>query len=150
PGTDSITSRTNNAIRGKEISSNVLWGFAINESGSSPQYRLMQQRLNLQVLRLSAILVATVVAFTATVTVRAQNAPTIGPVFEDGQAQIVPEFADKDAWIREELWVETEFDSDADGKRDRVHVSVTRQPQTESAGLKVPVVYQLSPYYSGT
>ena len=70
-------------------------------------------------------------------------------VFVDGQAQIVPEFEDKEAWIREELWVETEFDSDGDGALDRVHVSVTRQAQTKS-GLKVPVIYGSSPYYAGT
>ena len=64
-----------------------------------------------------------------------------GPVFEDGQAQIVDAFADESTWIREELWVETEFDSDGDGKLDRVHVAVVRQAQTDSEGLKVPVVY---------
>lgn len=72
------------------------------------------------------------------------------PVFEDGQAQVVPAFADPEAWIREELWVETEFDSDGDGRRDRVHVAVVRPAQTETEGLKVPVIYETSPYYAGT
>lgn len=72
------------------------------------------------------------------------------PVFVDGQAQIVPAFADSTSWIRETLWVETEFDSDGDGRRDRVHVSVVRPQQTETEGLKVPVIYESSPYYSGT
>jgi X-Pro dipeptidyl-peptidase len=45
--------------------------------------------------------------------------------------------------------VETEFDSDSDGKRDRVHVDVTR-PGPTAAGLKVPVVYETSPYFAGT
>ena len=31
------------------------------------------------------------------------------PVFEDGQAQIVPAFENPEEWIRQELWVETEF-----------------------------------------
>ena len=53
-------------------------------------------------------------------------------------------------WIRHRLWVETEFDSDGDGKRDRMHVDVTRPPQTNTEGLKVPVVYETSPYYAGT
>ena len=75
--------------------------------------------------------------------------PTI-PVFEDGQAQIVEGFADSEQWIREELWVETEFDSDGDGKVDRVHVAVTRPLQTDTEGLKVPALYQTSPYYAGT
>ena len=47
------------------------------------------------------------------------------PVFEDGEAQIVPAFSDPDKWIKEDLWVETEFDSDGDGKPDRMHVDVT-------------------------
>jgi X-Pro dipeptidyl-peptidase len=72
------------------------------------------------------------------------------PVFVDGQAQIVPAFADSTQWIREELWVEAEFDSDGDGKRDRMHVDVTRQRQTNTESLKVPVVYESSPYFAGT
>ena len=71
-------------------------------------------------------------------------------VIEDGQAQVVPAFADSSAWIRHDLWVETEFDTDGDGRLDRVHVDVARPGQTESEGLKVPVVYETSPYYSGT
>lgn len=81
----------------------------------------------------------------------AAQAPSVGarPVFEDGQAQIVDAFADPEAWIRHDLWVQTEFDSDGDGRPDRVHVDVTRQAQTDSEGLLVPVVYESSPYYSG-
>lgn len=71
------------------------------------------------------------------------------PIFVDGQAQLVPAFQDSTQWIHEELWVETEFDSDHDGKRDRVHVDVTRPQQTASEGLKVPVIYESSPYYAG-
>ena len=71
------------------------------------------------------------------------------PVFEDGKAQVVEAFAADSLWIREELWVETTFDSDKDGKMDRMHVSVTRQRQTDTEGLKVPVIYGTSPYYSG-
>ena len=70
-------------------------------------------------------------------------------VIEDGQAQIVPGFADSTTWVRHDLWVETEFDTDGDGRPDRVHVAVTRPAQTESEGLRVPVVYETSPYYSG-
>ncbi|MBC8063187.1 MAG: Xaa-Pro dipeptidyl-peptidase, partial [Chlorobia bacterium] len=72
------------------------------------------------------------------------------PVFVDGQAQVVPAFSNSTEWIRERLWVETEFDSDQNGKRDRVHVDVTRQKQTQTQGLKVPVVYESSPYFAGT
>jgi len=69
------------------------------------------------------------------------------PVFRDGEAQIVPAF--KNNWIEHDLFVETEFDSAQDGKRDRMHVSVTRPQQTDSEGLKVAVIYQSSPYYAG-
>jgi X-Pro dipeptidyl-peptidase len=72
------------------------------------------------------------------------------PIFADGQAQIVPAFEDQSQWIRQTLWVETEFDSDGDGRRDRVFVDVTRPRQTETEGLKVPVLYESSPYFAGT
>ncbi|HSU14132.1 Xaa-Pro dipeptidyl-peptidase [Longimicrobium sp.] len=78
---------------------------------------------------------------------RAQNGA--GPVFVNGMAQVVPAFADSTQWIRQNLWVETDFDSDRDGRNDRVHVDVTRPRQTETEGLKVPVVYGSSPYYAG-
>ena len=78
------------------------------------------------------------------------QAPVAGPVFVDGQAQVVPAFSDQTEWIRESLWVETEFDSDRNGKRDRMFVDVTRQKQTEGDGLRVPVIYESSPYFAGT
>ena len=71
------------------------------------------------------------------------------PVFKDGEAQIVPVFNDPDQWIRHDLWVETEFDTDGDGKPDRMHVDVTRPPQTDTEGLKLPVIYISSPYFAG-
>jgi X-Pro dipeptidyl-peptidase len=80
----------------------------------------------------------------------AQPASKAAPVFVDGQAQVVPAFQDQTQWIRETLWVEAEFDSDGDGRRDRLHVDVTRQRQTGTEGLKVPVVYESSPYFAGT
>jgi len=72
------------------------------------------------------------------------------PVIVDGQTQVVPEFKDPERWIRHDLWVETQFDSDGDGKPDRMHVDVTRPRQTESEGLKLPVIYVSSPYFGGT
>lgn len=72
------------------------------------------------------------------------------PVFADGQAQVVPAFSNREEWIRERLWVETSFDSDRDGKKDRVHVGVIRQKQTETERLNVPAVYESSPYFAGT
>ena len=72
------------------------------------------------------------------------------PVFKDGQAQVLEVFSNPENWIREDLWVETEFDTDGDGRPDRMHVAVTRPQQTETEGLKLPVVYETSPYYAGT
>jgi X-Pro dipeptidyl-peptidase len=72
------------------------------------------------------------------------------PVFDKGEAQIVPAFKDSSTWKQHDLWVETEFDTDGDGKKDRMHVDVTRPGQTEMEGLKLPVVYASSPYYAGT
>lgn len=72
------------------------------------------------------------------------------PVFENGEAQVVPGFLDPEDWIRHDLWVETPFDTDGDQKPDRMHVSVTRPGQTETEGLKLPVIYVSSPYFAGT
>ena len=74
----------------------------------------------------------------------------IGPIFKEGEAQIVAAFSNPNDWIRHDLWVETSFDSDGDGRLDRMHVAVTRPLQTESEGLKLPIVYESSPYYAGT
>lgn len=71
------------------------------------------------------------------------------PVIKEGEAQVVEGFNTPDKWIREDLWVETEFDTDGDGKLDRMHVDVTRPFQTETEKLKLPVIYETSPYYAG-
>lgn len=80
----------------------------------------------------------------------AQSSTKAGPIFVNGMAQIVPAFQDTTQWIRQNLWVETSVDSDRDGKKDRVHVDVTRPRQTDTEKLKVSVLYGSSPYYAGT
>ncbi|WP_413063748.1 Xaa-Pro dipeptidyl-peptidase [Siminovitchia sp. 179-K 8D1 HS] len=57
-----------------------------------------------------------------------------------------PIYSTDDAII-ENLFVETETDSDGDGKTDRVAIRVMR-PHTEP-GIKVPVIYEMSPYRAG-
>lgn len=80
-------------------------------------------------------------------TAAAESEPTQQPVFTDGMAQ--PVFSSDPAdWVVQELWVTSEVDSDGDGRRDKVHFDVTRPAETEQ-GLKVPVVYEASPYYAG-
>lgn len=69
------------------------------------------------------------------------------PVFKNGEAQVVEAFNTPESWIKEELWVETDFDSDLDGRPDRMHVFVTRPAQTDSFPLRLPVIYCSSPYY---
>lgn len=97
-----------------------------------------------------AALAATAACRTAATPGAASTGTVPAPyVITDGQSQVAPAFADTTQWIRERLWVETEFDSDFDGKKDRVHVDVTR-PGPTASGLKVPVVYETSPYYAGT
>jgi X-Pro dipeptidyl-peptidase len=97
-----------------------------------------------------AAVVAGVAALTAIIPAQTTSPQPARPVFMDGQAQIVPAFQDASQWIRQTLWVETEFDSDGDGKRDRVFVDVTRPRQTDTEGLKVPIIYESSPYFAGT
>jgi X-Pro dipeptidyl-peptidase len=69
------------------------------------------------------------------------------PSFVDGMSQAV--FTKTAAnWIRQEVWVQSEVDSDNDGKKDLVHIDVTRVPETNTANLKVPVIMEMSPYYA--
>ncbi len=96
---------------------------------------------------LQLLLAAFFISFNFSNTIVAQEKDV--PVFEDGEAQIVPAFEDSEKWIRHDLWVETDFDTDGDGKPDRMHVAVTRPEQTETEGLKLPVVYVSSPYFAG-
>ena len=71
------------------------------------------------------------------------------PVFENGEAQIVEGFKNYKDYIRHDLWVQTTFNTDGDDTLDRVHVSVTRPKQTDTEGLKLPVIYVTSPYFAG-
>ncbi|QEO13970.1 Xaa-Pro dipeptidyl-peptidase [Agromyces intestinalis] len=70
------------------------------------------------------------------------------PTFQDGLSQAVFTKTTSE-WIRQELWVESEVDSDRDGRNDLVHIDVTRVPETNSDNLKVPVIMEMSPYYAG-
>ena len=92
----------------------------------------------------------TIAAITISTHILAQTNDTIAkPIIVNGKTEEVPAFKDQTKWIRTDLWVETEFDTDGDGKKDRVHVDVTRPLQTETQGLKLPVIYESSPYYAG-
>jgi X-Pro dipeptidyl-peptidase len=74
--------------------------------------------------------------------------PAAGPVFVRGLAQ--PVLAGRPAdWVRQRLWVTARTDSDRDGRRDRVRIRVVRPRETRTQGLRVPVVYEISPYNAG-
>src|SRR5688572_29389754 len=104
-----------------------------------------------QLSQANRVLVVTAFSLLGTLSAQEANQETkVVPVFADGEAQVVEAWRKSADWIQQFLWVETTFDSDGDGKPDRVHVDVVRQKQTEIEGLKVPVVYETSPYFAGT
>lgn len=74
----------------------------------------------------------------------------IGPIIRDGVMQPVAEFADTAQLIRQRVWVETDYDTDRDGKLDRIHVDIVRPGAAEKAGLKLPVLMKQSPYLGPT
>jgi predicted acyl esterase len=71
------------------------------------------------------------------------------PTFRNGLAQAV--FSTNPAdWHNGEVWVEASFDSDRDGRLDRIHADFSAPPEVLTEGLKVPVLFEDSPYYAGT
>src|SRR4051794_22231791 len=71
------------------------------------------------------------------------------PTFVDGLSKAVFSANPAD-WVRGEVWVQSDFDSDGDGKLDRLHADFALPRETATDGLKVPVVYEDSPYFAGT
>jgi predicted acyl esterase len=70
------------------------------------------------------------------------------PTFVNGLAQAV--FSTNPAdWHSGEVWVQAPFDSDKDGKLDRIHADFTAPGEVRTDGLKVPVIFEDSPYYAG-
>ena len=61
------------------------------------------------------------ILITFTFSINAQKIVKSSPIFKDGEAQIVPAFEDETKWLRHDLWVEAEFDTDGDGKLDRIY-----------------------------
>jgi X-Pro dipeptidyl-peptidase len=62
---------------------------------------------------------------------------------EDGVTQQQFDLANA---VEEVVFVESEVDSDGDGARDRIRIRISRPGETESQGIKVPVVFEHSPY----
>ncbi|MFF3495163.1 Xaa-Pro dipeptidyl-peptidase [Streptomyces sp. NPDC002795] len=59
-----------------------------------------------------------------------------------------PVFSRADA-VLQKVDVQTEADSDGDGKRDTVRMRILRPKETETAGLKVATIVEASPYWAG-
>ncbi|MPZ93185.1 MAG: CocE/NonD family hydrolase [Actinobacteria bacterium] len=87
------------------------------------------------------------VALISPITSAAAQSTPPGIVVENGVTQPIYDFNDA---IEQTLWVETSLDTDSNGVPDRVMFQVSRPRETETAGLKVPVVMEASPYRSGT
>jgi X-Pro dipeptidyl-peptidase len=75
--------------------------------------------------------------------------PTPPPWLKIENGVSVPQFDLANA-VEETLFVQTEVDSDLDGVRDRVRVRLSRPGETETQGIKVPVVFEHSPYRYNT
>src|SRR3954452_13520489 len=110
--------------------------------------------------RLGAVLVG-ILAIAAVWSIAAAGTATtaplpacITPTFANGLTQNVfpaPSPSSNPAnYINENGWVEAPFDSDFDGKNDRIHFDVTRQVETNdpTCNLKVPTIFEDSPYYA--
>ena len=75
--------------------------------------------------------------------------PDVQPMFVHGLAQ--PVFSSDSAdWVQGQVWVQTDFDSDGDGKPDRMHADYAIPGEAVAQGLEVPVIYEDSPYFAGT
>ena len=66
-----------------------------------------------------------------------------GIVVRKGVTQ--PVFSYKDA-IRETVYIQSTIDGDQDGQLDQIATDIIR-PKESNSGLKVPVIYEMSPYY---
>src|SRR3954466_12563801 len=77
-----------------------------------------------------------------------EPAPAV-PTFVNGLSQNVFSANSAD-WISGDVWVQSDMDTDGDGKLDRLHADYTLPKETQTDGLKVPVIYEDSPYYAGT
>ncbi len=75
--------------------------------------------------------------------------PTPPPWLKVENGVSVPQFSLANA-VEETLFVQTRVDSDLDGVADRVRVRLSRPGETETLGIKVPVIFEHSPYRYNT
>lgn len=94
-------------------------------------------------MRKLGIILLAIVPFLLGASTIEENIPSV--VVEDGMTQ--PVFS-KDEAIVERVFIETEVDSDGNGENDLIRADLMRPKETED-GLKVPVIYEISPYRAG-
>ena len=82
-------------------------------------------------------------ALAASAPAAAAQAPPPWLKVQDGVTQ--PQFAFESA-IEETLYVQTRLDTDADGRNDRLRIRISRPAETQTQNLKVPVIFEHSPY----
>ncbi|MGN1400021.1 MAG: Xaa-Pro dipeptidyl-peptidase [Bacillus sp. (in: firmicutes)] len=85
--------------------------------------------------------------YSGSTSVAADSKPSSPPQIRVENGMTQPIFSLEDA-IVERVFVETKIDSDRDGRKDRVRADIIRPKETEE-GMKVPVIYEMSPYRSG-
>jgi X-Pro dipeptidyl-peptidase len=107
----------------------------------------MRTSRRLALLVLTAALPLAVV--TPAVAAPASHRPTPPPWLKVENGVTVPQFDLTNA-VEETLFVQTTVDSDLDGVRDRVRVRLSRPGETETRGIKVPVIFEHSPYRYNT
>ena len=101
----------------------------------------MRRRGTLRLLAAASVLAAALAA-TGAAAAKQGSSPSI--VVSDGVTQPVFGYADA---IRQRVWVDAPFDSDADGVNDRIAMDIIR-PKASDSGLTVPVIMDASPYYT--
>lgn len=99
---------------------------------------------NKAIIFTSVLLIGTMSAFQLNAEAAGMKTENRVPV-KNGMTQKV--YSYKNA-ITEDVYVESNFDSDKDGKNDRIHATIIRPAETEK-GSKVPVIYNISPYNDG-
>lgn len=90
---------------------------------------------------LAAAAALAALAVTAPAAVAQQQPPWLK--VHDGVTQPRFDFA---AAIEETVYVQTRLDTDADGRNDRIRIRVSRPAETRTQGIKVPVIFEHSPY----
>src|SRR2546430_31252 len=109
----------------------------------------VRMRRLLTVLAIVTTVAAVVTPVAAAAPDRHGHHPTPPPwlLIKDGVSQ--PQFSLADA-ITQTVFVETPVDTDHDGKRDRVRLMLSRPGETQTMGIKVPVIFEHSPYRYNT